>query len=295
MLLIVNPQAGGGRGRRRVTSAITELRSAGMALEVRETSRAGDASDIAHEALHRGVRSFVAAGGDGTVFETLNGIFRDGTPSTDATLGILPVGTGNSFLRDFGVSSLGDATRRIVRGQTASVDIVRVTHGGGVLHYVNLLSVGFTADAGARTNARWKPLGRAGYVGAVVEAVIALRPFPSAYALDGGATNTAPCTFVAFSNSQFTGGTMHMAPGASVSDGRLDVVHAGPMTRSALLAAFPGIFRGTHVNRADVQVGRAAHVRFEPRGPVPVLIDGEVRSLELRSLEVLPSAIKVFA
>lgn len=289
---IVNPAAGGGRCGARARDALERLRSAGIALDVRETTRAGEATSIARDAWSRGERAFLAVGGDGTSYEVVNGLFP-AAEREPARLAMLPLGTGNSFLRDFDVTSAEDALRAIERGTTKTIDVVRATHAGGAIHYINLLSVGFTAEAGELTNRRYKAFGTAGYVIATLSTAISLR-FPAfPMRLDGGARDPRPCILVSFSNSRFTGGTMMMAPSADPTDGALDVIRIGPMRRRAFIAAFPSIFRGTHVQRPEVEHGRAKVVELDLEEPVDVMVDGEVERLALRRLEVLPGALEV--
>ena len=93
--------------RRRVGAALDRLRTAGIALETAETGAAGQATLIARAAYKCGYRKFLAVGGDGTSYEVVNGLFPDSLADNDAsqdkiaTLGFLPLGTGNSFLKDF--------------------------------------------------------------------------------------------------------------------------------------------------------------------------------------------------
>ncbi len=98
---IVNPAAGGGRCGNLAAAALERVRAAGMELEVAATTRAGEATALAREAYARGVRNFLAVGGDGTAFEIVNGLFPEAQTEGRAALGFLPLGTGNSFLRDF--------------------------------------------------------------------------------------------------------------------------------------------------------------------------------------------------
>ena len=109
-LAIINPAAGGGRCRDQVGAALERLRKSGLAIETVETNAAGDATRIARQSYSRGYRKFIAVGGDGTSYEIVNGLFPDslsssGDASATATLGFLPLGTGNSFLRDFAEQS----------------------------------------------------------------------------------------------------------------------------------------------------------------------------------------------
>ena len=100
-LAIVNPAAGGGRSRKLLGPALERLRSGGVAIELAETKGGGDATRIAREAYRSGQRRFIAVGGDGTSYEIVNGLFPEALDDERPTLGFLPLGTGNSFLRDF--------------------------------------------------------------------------------------------------------------------------------------------------------------------------------------------------
>lgn len=293
---IVNPAAGGGRCGKRARQALARLRDAGVELDVHETTRAGEASEIAERAWSRGERAFLAVGGDGTSYEIVNGLFRrDSSDGERPRLGMLPLGTGNSFLRDFGVTHAEAAMRAIELGRGRPVDVVRASHPGGAIHFINLLSVGFTAEAGELTNRRYKGLGTAGYVLATLTTALRLRYPTFPMVLDGASRDARPCILVSFSNSRYTGGTMMMAPEADPSDGALDVIRIGPMSRRAFVAAFPSIFRGSHVARPEVAHTRAKVVELELPEPVDVMVDGEVLRLALSRLEVLPGALEVIA
>jgi YegS/Rv2252/BmrU family lipid kinase len=295
-LAIVNPAAGGGRCGELAPSALDRLRRAGMALEVAHTAAAGDARRIAREAYARGVRGFIAAGGDGTSYELLNGLLPDalGAASGDRPcMGFLPLGTGNSFLRDFGATGAESAIAALCAVRRRACDVLRLTHDEGQLYFINLLSLGFVADVCAVANRRFKRFGAAGYGLAVVAETAGLHPQRVRMRVDGGAQWEQDATFVSFCNSRFTGGTMMMAPFADTADGLMDVIVAGAMGRLALLAAFPRIFAGTHVHLPSVSCSRAARVEFDAHEPIDLMIDGEVERHRPSSLEVLAGAIDV--
>ncbi|MCA9518785.1 MAG: hypothetical protein KC635_27810 [Myxococcales bacterium] len=234
-------------------------------------------------------------GGDGTFGEVSTGLLP-AAEGAGVALGLVPTGTGNSLLRDFGVRGVDDALRGILAGGRRPLDAVRATHRDGELHFVNLLAIGFPAKAGAITNARFKPLGALGYALAVAVATASLDHPAFPHALDGAAARDArPTTFISFSNSRFTGGAMMMAPDADPGDGALDVVRMGPLGRGELLRAFPRIFRGEHARLAAYEHTRARRVDFALAGPVDAMVDGEVYPLHLESLEVRPRALEVLA
>lgn len=295
-LVLVNPAAGGGRCGARAPAAVERLRGEGLDLEVVHTEAPGHAVELAREAWERGMRSFVAAGGDGTAWEVINGVLPASLDSGERPcLGFLPLGTGNSFLRDFGAADLDHATAALAAGTRRRCDVVRLVHAGGALYYLNLFTLGFAADVALRVNRSLKPLGSAGYAVGVVLETLGLSPSPLPWSADGGPLREEPATFVSFSNSRYTGGSMLMAPGADPSDGLLDVVHAGPLGRIGLLRTFPRIFSGTHLEHPRVDASRARVVELDLDRVVPAMVDGE--SLELRPLrlEVVPGALDVCA
>ncbi len=299
-LAIVNPAAGGGRCGKRAPAAIAALRDAGIGLDVIETTRAGDATDIARREWAGGRRTFLSAGGDGTTFEVINGLFPEAADSADTPrVGFLPLGTGNSFLRDFttasGQSGAEYAIEAIRAARTRSCDVIRATHADGVFHYTNLLSIGFTAEVGAMANNKLKALGEAGYGLGVLYKVVRLNTYPLPFALDGGPIDSTPQVFLSFNNSKFTGGKMMMAPHADCADGLIECVVVGKMDRVTLLRTFPRIFAGTHIEHPVVHERRAREVRFDLPGPVDVMVDGEILQAHLQSLDVLEHAIEVIA
>ena len=271
------------------------LRDAGIDAEVHRTQHPGHATELAREAAAAGRRKFIAMGGDGTGFEVINGLFDAEPPETPFQLGLVPLGTGNSFLRDFDVTSTEEAVSRIARGQSGPCDVLRVSHREGTLHYINILSIGFSAAAGELTNRRFKAFGAAGYILAVVSSLASLQHPQDAIRIDGDASvDDRKATLLSFSNSKFTGGAMMMAPNADTSDGKLDVIRVGKLSRMALLRAFPRIFQGTHLTMPVVEEHQARRVDFVTEREQAVMIDGEILNLALRSIEVVPGALELY-
>ena len=290
---IVNDAAGGGRCGRLIKPVLGRLQAGGLQLDVQRTTGQGHAVQIAARAYAGGSRHFIAVGGDGTAYEVINGLFPEALGDERVRLGCLPLGTGNSFLRDFGVEATETAIDRLLRGDNRACDVVRVTHADGELYYINLLSVGFSARVGALTNKRFKPFGTAGYGLAVVSSIVGLQHPSYPLSLDGDSSDARPCVLLSFSNSRFTGGAMMMAPDADPTDGELDVIRIGALSRLGLLRSFPKIYAGTHVTLAETETSRARSVAFHDDRPVDCMIDGEITTLRLRRLEVLPGALRM--
>ncbi len=294
-LAVLNPAAGGGRCGRLAPDALARLRSAGLEVEVAETRAAGDGSRIAREAYAAGTRDFIAIGGDGTGYEILNGVFPAAETEGRISLGFLPLGTGNSFLRDFTDQGAEHSIRVLCEGSSRPCDIVRLRHRDGALYYINILSIGFVAEVAALTNRRFKPYGPLAYILGVVSKVFSLSPRPFPMTLDGTRTDREAVTFVSINNSQFTGGKMRMAPAASTSDGVADVIRVGPMGRIELLKTFPKIFAGTHIHHPAASTAQVRSIDFDLPEEIDIMIDGEVLRVWPQRLDVLPGAFDVRA
>jgi len=289
---IVNPAAGGGRCGKLAHAALEKLRSAGLALEMCETRAPGEATVLAHGAYADGFRNFIAVGGDGTSFEIVNGLFPETLTEGRAALGFLPLGTGNSFLRDFTECGADYAIEAILTRRRRPCDVIRLDHAGGSLYYINTLNMGFAADVATLTNRRLKRLGEAGYLVGVLISLARLRRRPFPMRADGE-RDERRCLFVAFSNSKYTGGKMMIAPQASIDSGAIEYVHWGPIGRFGLVRNLPTLFDGTHVRHPLASRRTATRVEFDMKEPVDVVVDGEVLTLEVESLEVLPQALDV--
>jgi diacylglycerol kinase (ATP) len=295
-LAIVNPAAGGGRSSKMLGPALERLRAGGVAVEVAQTSAPGQATKIAREAYGRGVRNFIAVGGDGTSYEVVNGLFPEAGASERPTLAFLPLGTGNSFLRDFSDRGVEHAIESILSQRRQPCDVLRLRHREGVIHYINLLSMGFTADVATLRARRFSGWGELGYVVSIFLGLARFqrRPFP--VRLEGEKEfDRRPCLFLTFNNSKFTGGTMMIAPKAEISSGMIEYVRWGPIGRLGLIRNLPGLYDGTHIEHPLAEHKAVKHVTFALDTPVDVMVDGEVLTLHCEELDVLPGSLTVVA
>lgn len=293
-LAVVNPAAGGGVCGKRAPAAVARLRQAGLSVDVLETTRAGEATGIVRDALARGRRHFIAVGGDGTSYEIVNGIMDAGTVAGDKpSLGMLPLGTGNSFLRDFTDRGSEYAIEALIAGKSRPCDVIRCTHARGALHFINIFSIGFVADVGATRNRRFPALGEFGYTLSTVLGVATLHPYVFPMTIDGQPEDREPLTFLSFNNSRFTGGKMMMAPDANTRDGLLDVIRVGRLSRIGLLRTFPKIFSGTHVQHPAVRCFQTPGLDLRLDDDIDVMVDGEMVRINPRRLEVVPGALDV--
>ena len=139
-LAIVNPAAGGGRCGKLAPAALERVRQAGIDFDVALSTRAGEAVGIARIAYRSGTRNFLAVGGDGTSYEIVNGLFPEAQTNGRPALGFLPLGTGNSFLKDFTSRGVEHTLEALTRNARRPCDVIRLTHAQGELYFINLLS-----------------------------------------------------------------------------------------------------------------------------------------------------------
>ncbi len=295
-LAIVNPAAGGGRCREMLGTVLERLSANQIAIDIVETQRSGDATRIAREAYAAGRRKFIAVGGDGTSYEIVNGLFPEANGGEAPTLGFLPLGTGNSFLRDFSDRGLEHAIDSLIANRTHASDVLRLRHREGVLHYINLLSVGFPADVATLRARRFSSQGELGYFISIFLSLARLqrRPFPVRVESETE-FDRRRCLFLTFNNSKFTGGTMMIAPKAEVNSGLIEYVRWGPIGRLGLMRNLPGLYDGTHIKHRLAERKAVKRVEFDLPSPVDVMVDGEVLTLHCEKLDVLPSALTVVA
>lgn len=299
-LAIVNPAAGGGRSAKLAGPALARLREKGLHIDVIASTAAGHAASLAREAHQQGYRQFIAVGGDGTAHEILNGIFaqpnmQSGIAQCRISMGILPLGTGNSFLRDFSSGGANLPLEALVQRRKRAIDVLRLTHTKGETYSLNLVSMGFTADVGSLTNRYLKPFGSLGYLLGVFIRVVQLPRRTFAVRCDEDkAWDERRCLLLTFNNSKYTGGNMLIAPLADPHDGLIEFVHWGPIGRLSLLRMLPTLYDGSHIKHPLASRRAVRHVEFNFAGPVDVIIDGEVFKLDCRSLDILPGAVDIY-
>lgn len=295
-LAIVNPAAGGGRRGNLLTPALERLRAGGLQIDVAQTNAPGQATGIARDAYARGIRHFIAVGGDGTSYEVVNGLFPQTAGDERPTLGFLPLGTGNSFLRDFSDRGVEYAIESLLAQRSRPCDVLRLRHRDGELHFINLLSMGFSADVAALRKRRFSSWGEPGYQASIflTLARFNLRPFPTRTEQQSDFDDRR-CLFVTFNNSKFTGGTMMIAPQAEIGDGMIEYVRWGPIGRLGLVRNLPGLYDGSHINHPLAERQSVPRVEFNLTSPVDVMVDGEVLTVHCEALDVLPGALNVVA
>jgi diacylglycerol kinase (ATP) len=295
-LLIVNPAAGHGLGRKTFARLESRLKAEIPGLEVRFSERPGHSVEIGREAARGAYDRILCLGGDGTPYEVINGLYAGGRPMRIPVIGQIPAGTGNSFLRDFGIETPEQALEAIRTGRRRKTDLIEFDYhweGRTIRAYsLNIIGVGLIADILRLTNERLKFLGAAGYSLAVLARLVRGMRNRIAVEADGRRLELADSALVV-SNSKYTGGKMMIAPKADTADGRADAVLFNGPNRRQTVGIFAGVFSGKHLAHPNVDLIQAASISVESDPPLRLMADGELIGLTPLRLRVLPAELDI--
>ena len=260
ILVIFNPAARSERAR-----GFLERIAALPRAHLRPTTAPGDARRLAEEGARSGARVIVAAGGDGTINDVVNGL-----AGSDAALGILPVGTMNVFAAELGLpSDLDEAWEIIAAGHTRIIDLAQAND-----HmFVQLAGIGFDAQVVEATSWNWKrSFGPLSYL--VAAAQIAAQKPPKIMVESNGVTREG--SFVLIGNGRFYGAPIKVFKDAKLDDGLLDILILKNLSYLDLARYLTGIFTGTHTAFDDIEYFQTDEARVHSQQEVPVEVDGEL-------------------
>ena len=284
--VIANPNSGTADGEA-LEQAIKRLGD----VMLRTTEQEGDAKRLAEEAVADGYNVIVAAGGDGTLNEVVNGLASD---FSQATLGLIPLGTGNDFARTLAIPDDVDAAVNIIAaGMVRSVDVVRVSS-DKARYFINVSSGGFSGLVDEKLTDEmkqtWGPLA---YLRSAAAALPDLSEYHTSLVFDDTERLDITAFNVIVANARFVAGGIPIAPQAILDDGLADVlvIPAASMPELALLA--PQILLGTHQDSELVTFRRARKLFIESHPGMWFNTDGELVGNEPATFDVLPRALRV--
>ena len=299
-LVIVNPNAGRRKGLRdweKISSLLSKYR---LHYNVVFTERSGHAIQLSCSHIEMGIRNIIVVGGDGTMNEVVNGVFLQKVcKTTDITLGIITVGTGNDWGRMFGIpSDYEEAIRILLRNNTfiqdaGSVDYLNelVT---GSRYFVNIAGMGFDAVVVRKSN-RMKERGRGGpflYLVTIFTSLMNFKHVNALISVDGLATenkifsmNVGIC--------KYSGGGMIQVPNAIPDDGLFDMTVINSMRKLKVIRSLRRLYDGT-INehpRVDSYTGKS--ITIESTDRIHLETDGETLGHTPIEFSIIPKSIKV--
>ncbi len=293
ILLIYNPAAGNGKASGLLSGIKNEFANKKILFDLMLTEKPGHAVNLVKgEDLSR-YEGVVACGGDGTVFEVINGYYSN-HGKVKPPIGILPVGTGNAFVKDINLES-GDwksAIEIIAGNKTRKIDVGKFEIDKNVYYYLNIIGLGFVADVN-KIAQKLKIFGNLSYSIGVIIKLIFLKNYKVFLEIDGEKIERDNI-FVEVSNTRFTSNFL-MAPTAEIDDGLLDVTLLNKTSRFRMLKSFPRIFTGDHVKMDEVETFKAKKILVKTEIPKALTPDGEMFGTSPVKIECLHKDLEVFS
>jgi YegS/Rv2252/BmrU family lipid kinase len=295
--VILNPWSDRGHARQQVEKIIALGRQYGQ-LELALTQEPGHARLLARQAAGEGYDLVVAAGGDGTVHEVVNGLVRG--DRADVALGVLPIGSGNDFAFGLGIPlNLEAAVARLFTGQLQNVDLGRVEDERGRYEFFqNNLGIGFDAVVVIRAETITRVHGFMMYFMAVLQTILLYYQTHRLELRFDDDIIHQDSLFLALGIGPRGGGGFLLTPAAKVDDDLIDSCLVNPVGRLTMLSMLLRVMKGTHITSPHVTMRQNRRIQVKSETPLPIHIDGEMfayprDNVHEVTITSVPAALKV--
>lgn len=296
--IIVNPLAGKGHAAQVAEQVRTVFTAMDVPFDLAKTSRAGEAVQMAQQAVLEGYDVLVAVGGDGTTHEVINGMLNSGNGS-GCDLAIIPAGSGNDFAAINQIpTDIGEACRLVVQGKPRLVDIGHIEIDGNMSRYFDN-TVGIGLDGLVTIETRKLPWlrGIPLYLLALLKSVfIHLKPMRVEMEVDGVVIQHTTL-MVSIANGQREGGGFLIAPQASPDDGHLDLLFTNVLPRIKVLGMIPLFLQGKHLAHEAIHIREAQHIVITSDDPLYYHVDGELPggAAHKFNIQVIPGRLRLIS
>jgi YegS/Rv2252/BmrU family lipid kinase len=290
--IILNPYSNSWRAQERNTEAQQALAEAKLDYELVVTEKSFEGTILAETAVADGFDAVVAAGGDGTINEVINGLLRATPDGPTIPFGILPLGTANDFNMMAGLPDTTAAAAQVIaQGKARQIDAGQVND----RFFINNSGLAMEPMVTIE-NIRMKRLsGEIRYIVALLKVIAKMKAWNMQVEWDDGRYD-GPVYLLSICNSPRTGG-FQMAPGAEIDDGLFDIVLAPEVPKRTLLLLLVRLMQGTHVNHDAVTFTRTASLTVSSDPGTPAHADGEVFTESTASVEyrILPGKVTLLS
>ncbi|MGB7096975.1 MAG: diacylglycerol kinase family protein [Anaerolineales bacterium] len=292
--VILNPYAGRWQGQARKEELEASLREVGVDFDLEVTDGPGHAIDLAQQAVEHGFNPVIAAGGDGTYNEVVNGIAAANNNDGSIIFGVLPLGSANDLVDNLKLpKDLPSAARVIADGQFRMMDLCKVND----RYFDNNAAIGLEPYITLIQQRITRLKGSFRYLTATLLGVIDKPQWDMDLEWDGG-HYSGPVTLVTVGNSPRTGGIFFMTPHADPFDGLLTFVHGYMPTRRKILSLLPRTMKpdeGSYVEHPSIHEISSPWLKVRSVQPTPAHADGVIFSENIHDLEyrVIPKSLPI--
>ena len=280
--VILNPHAGSGRGKKDQAEILKKLAKADFHFELAISEYPKHIIQLTIDAIEKGFRKLIVAGGDGSLNEVVNGIFQQTVcPPEKIAVGMIPVGTGNDWIKTFGIPNYYEEAVKILKqGEIMLQDIGRITFtendGAKICYFANMAGFGFDAMVAAKTN-QLKNKGRTGislYLQALGSSFLKYQTAKTKIIIDGQEINELIFS-VSIGIGKYNGGGMMQAPGAVPNNGFFQVTIIRKIGLFGILRNLAGLYSGKFVNDYRVSTYQAKNISINSSQNIAGEADGE--------------------
>lgn len=292
--IILNPYAGRWLAQAKKDELEVALKDAGLAYELDVTSGPGNAIELARQAVSQGFNPIIAAGGDGTYSEVVNGIAVANGNDGSITFGVIPLGSANDLVDNLNLpKDIPAAVQVIADGHTRMIDLCQVND----RYFDNNAAIGLEPYITLIQQRLKRLKGSFRYMTATLLGVKDKPQWNMSLEWEGGSYD-GPVTLVTVGNSPRTGGVFYMTPHADPFDGLLTFVHGFMPTRRKILTLLPRTMNpgeGSYVEHPDIHEISSPWLKVSSEQPTPAHADGEIFSEQIHDLEyrVIPQSLPI--
>ena len=288
ILIITNPHSGGKTGQKILNHILKKFKT--IPYNIIKTTHKNHPYEIANTINFDDINGICVIGGDGTMHEVINGMLSR-SDNKQIPIGLIPGGTGNSFMHDLNCLNPIEAVNQIIKMEKRKIDLVKITTNNEILYSFNVAGWGMPPDINILAEKmRW--LGPQRYN---IASLIEIMKFKKRKCklIINEKNISDDYSFVLCCNTIHTGKGMKIAPKAKLDDGLMDVVAVKKTNRLKLLKLFPKIFSGNHVNDPVVKYHQVKAISINPDINSDLIIDGEILGKTPCTMEVLGKKIDV--
>ena len=290
VLLVTNPKSGILSYKDSLNTVINEFKKYDIEFTLNKTEYAGHAVDLVKQIDLKQYDSVCAMGGDGTLFEVLNGVLAKGE-NERIPISIIPNGTGNSFMKTVGIENVDDAIGKISKNEPKKLDMMRAVCGENIYYSLNLIGWGMATDISVLAE-KLRVLGGQRYNIASVFEIIKNKRRDSKLIVDGKERDSS-FSFIIACNTKYVGKDMKMAPNAKIDDGEIDLIIVKKTSSFTLFSVFPKLFDGSHINHKACEYVHCKSFSIQPKEHGRLNIDGEIIGSTPVSVNVVRNGVEL--
>ena len=292
LYFLINPNSGKKKSLKIFKSIQPLLNKKSIDYDFFETQYKGHAIDLIQKNNLKQYDGIIIIGGDGTFHEVVNGLMLR-KDNINIPIGIIPGGSGNSFLYDLNDKNPLSVFKDILLFKKRSIDVIKIQTKDEIIYSINLVGWGLVTDIG-KSAEKFRWLGTSRYTLVSLTEIIKNKE-RHATLLINNQKKEKKFTFIIACNTKYVGKGMFMAPDAEIDDGLLDlIVVKGNLSRTVLFKTLPKLFKGTHITDPNVEYYQVSRFSLKTKNEDLLNIDGELKGTSPINVEVLHNAIEVF-